>query len=56
MYMSVMPTNIAVHQMPGACGGQITALNPLELELLTVVSHHVGTKNSTEVLSKNKGS
>lgn len=47
MYMSVLPTHIAVHQMPGACGGQTAALDPLELELLMVVSYHVGAKNST---------
>lgn len=40
MYMSVLPTHIA-----GACGGQTAALDPLELELLIVVSHHVGAKN-----------
>lgn len=33
------------HGMPGAHRGQKRVLDPLELELQTVVKHHVGTGN-----------
>lgn len=38
--------------MPSALGGQKKILDPLEQELWVVVSHHVGAKNQTWVLSK----
>lgn len=31
-----------------ACGGQMRAPDPLGLELLTVMSHHVGTRNEQD--------
>jgi hypothetical protein len=33
--------------MPSAGGGQEKALDPLELELQIVVSHHMGAENQT---------
>jgi hypothetical protein len=38
--------------MPSAKGGQKTALNPLELELQTVMRCHVGAANRTPVFCK----
>lgn len=38
--------------MPGAQGGQKMMSDPLELELLMVVSCHVGAGNQTQVLCK----
>jgi hypothetical protein len=40
--------------MPGAFRGWNTVSDPLELELQTVVNHHVSTRNETEVLCKSK--
>lgn len=37
----------------GACGGQMRASDPLKLEFLAVMSHHVGTKNQIWGLQKN---
>lgn len=36
--------------------GQKATLDPLELELEVVVSHHVGAENQTRVLRKSKQS
>jgi hypothetical protein len=36
--------------IPGDCGVQKAALNQLELRLLKVVSHHVGTSDGAWVL------
>jgi hypothetical protein len=38
--------------MSGACGGQKQKPGPLEMELQMIVSHHVGARNQTWVLSK----
>ena len=55
MHIDVLPTCVPVHKcMPDACGNQKTVLDPLELELQKVVSHHVGTGNQTQVLCKNE--
>lgn len=35
---------------PGAQGGQKTASDPLELEILAVMSHHFGSGNRKHVL------
>jgi hypothetical protein len=39
--------------MPGACGGQKRASDPLELELQMVVNCHVSSGNQIWVLWKN---
>ena len=36
----------------GACGGQERVSNALELQLQTVLIHHVGIQNQTKVLCK----
>ena len=38
--------------LSNAFGGQKRVLDPLELELQMVVSHHVGARNQTQVLCK----
>jgi hypothetical protein len=38
--------------VPGICGGQKRASEPLGLELLMVISHHVGAWNPIQVLWK----
>jgi hypothetical protein len=38
--------------MPGTLRGQMMALDPLELELLVVVSYHVGARIQTQGLWK----
>lgn len=43
MFMDVLPACMSVHHMRVWCrGGQRRVSDPLELELQTVVSHHVG--------------
>lgn len=48
MYISVL---LGTMNMSGACGCRKKA-DPLELELLLVVSHHVSSENQTWVLCK----
>ena len=43
-YMGVLPVCVTVY-MPGDCRGQKEASDLLELDLQTVVSHHVGAGN-----------
>jgi hypothetical protein len=38
--------------MHGTCGGQKRKLDPLKLELLIVVSHHVSSEAWTQILCK----
>jgi hypothetical protein len=45
---------ICVPRVPGALQGKKRVLNHLELELPTVVSHHLGTGNQTWVLWKSR--
>jgi len=47
IYMSILPKCV-----PGAHTGQWWALDPLELELLMVVSHCVGDGNQAQGLAK----
>ena len=47
MHMDVLPACVCLCTMcaPGACNSKKKALDPLELELQVVVSHHVGSVN-----------
>lgn len=45
---------ICITCVPGTIRDQKTVLEPLELELLMVVSCHAGARNRTWVLRKNK--
>lgn len=40
MSMSVLPAYTYVDHMPGTRGGKGRALDPLQMELQTVMSHH----------------
>lgn len=46
--MNVLPACV-----PGVHGSQKRALDPLELELQTIVSHLAGSGNQTQVLYSN---
>ena len=37
-----LPAHIYVYHVPGACGHHKKVLDPLEVELQAVVSHHEG--------------
>lgn len=50
--MNVLPVCMSMRHMllPGACRGQKIVLDPRELEMQTVVSHHIGTGNGSSAL------
>ena len=51
MCIRILPT-LCQHTMCMHYGGQKKALDPLGLELQTVVSYHVGAGNPTQILWK----
>ena len=52
MFVRLLPIGIYVHQTYTSAQSQKRALDPLELELLVVVSHHVAAGNGIHVLYK----
>lgn len=55
MCVIVFRVCVCVHHVPACCPKMSKeALAPLELESQTMVSHHVGVRNWTRVLCKNK--
>lgn len=50
-YWSSAPMRVYIVCVPGTQGGQERVLDPIELELLMVVSNHMGAKYQTQVLS-----
>lgn len=55
MHISVLPTCVLCMMFVlGACRSQKRSLEALELELQTLVSHRVGTRNQTQILCKSR--